>query len=335
MRRLKRKLCGYLIGALCLVNIPFTGMIIAAADEPSGQPDMFYDATASEYGNIPKYYTESSSSRYSFVDRNGETQYRIFGSMEETASPSWYEADDEYEPAIDARIIDCAEEYITLAPIEYMIIPESEYAEDIWQSFFAKSENNIYVVDKAGEKSFRDEYSVTYLSDFSAQKTGYDSHYDPFGAFQLNGIGNEPIEYIAYGKALNDGSNTAECGWIVFDNEDAWRYTVKFISSADGKDIYGYADGIRGATSEKKVVPKGIDGYTSPKEYVLQSNDENVVFEYTPVIYSIVNYVYADGTSAADYSTDFEYDESEKGLDNKSTHVGYELKAYQFSKAAH
>ncbi|MCQ2414663.1 MAG: hypothetical protein MJ063_01250 [Lachnospiraceae bacterium] len=327
MKNIKRKICEILIAALCFVNIPFTGMVFAAAEDPVP----FYKATASDYaGAIPKYYdpaTETATSSYVFKDRAGVTRYRVFGSTTKEGIPTWFEADSSGEPAATLVAVATESEYKTLAPIEYEIKAQAEYTNDMWQAFY--DANAIYSTGSAGSKELRTEYTKTYNAGFSASVLSYDAHYNAFGAFEIKGLGDAPIEYVAYGRKLNDGE-PGEMGWFSFANGSVYTYTVKYVDGS-GNVIGGYSDGIRGTaanTGTETVSPIDITGYTKPAAQTVDADGKLITFVYSAHTYTIKNYNF-DATR--DEETVFTYDAAAEALTTGSAHDGYVLQAYKVS----
>ena len=325
MKNFKRKVCEILIAVLCFVNIPFTGMVFAAAEDPIP----FYKATASDYeGAIPKYYSpmsETATSSYVFKDRSGQTQYRVFGSTTIEGTPTWFEADQFGEPAALPVAVTTPSEYKEKAPIEYEIA--AEYTDAMWQAFY--DANTIYSSGSTGSKTLRKEYTTKFNAGFSTSVLSYDEHYDAFGAYEIKGLGEAPIEYVAYGRKLNDGE-PGEMDWLSFANNSVYTYTVKYVDES-GNVLSGYSDGIRGTVANSgsaTVDPIELTGYTKPASQTVDTNGKNITFVYTAHTYTIKNFNY---DKSKDEATEFTYDAAAEALMTGSAHSGYDLVAYKVS----
>ena len=327
MKNIKRKVCELLIAALFFTSLPFTGMLQSAAE-----PDpAFYKATISEYtGETPKYYTELTTCSSYFTDRNGETRYRVLGSFSKGAEPQWFPADQDGEP-IGTEPVATTSEYNDLAPYEYEILNAADYTDEIWQKFFTISSNSIYCTPSGAGKTWRTEYTPEFYETFSSDVLSYEEHYDGFGAWKITGgKGTEDIEYVAYGRILNDGTS-GEMGWLFFANPNAWTFIVKYEDES-GNVLDGYPDGIRGAVAKTgvEIYPVNITGY-SPKKTseTVDSDGKEILFVYTPNTCVIKNYIYGDGSAPKDKETTLTYNDEPAGFGEASAHAGYTLKAYK------
>lgn len=162
-------------------------------------------ATATELIEIPDWYNQDEvNGCYSFEDRDGDIQYRVYGHYGNDKN-AWFEYYPESEDSEAIGLeVDLESEYADSAPLHYTLYDEADYTDEIWQKLYDQYK---YISDS----------SIKSFVEITADNYAYDEELGVWSIL-LSSEDEDTAVRFAYGKADND--KTAKDAWISFSDLD-------------------------------------------------------------------------------------------------------------------
>jgi len=345
MKKIKSIVCAVLILALCFGGNELSSLCRAAglihaggmtAYAGSGAPAAVKASPSfvpSDRTDIEfyEYYTEIENNKAQYKDRNGEMQYRIYGTPK-NGTEGWYVADKNFKPVKPVTAVIKNTEFMQSAPVKYSIYgPDDQETKDSMELFF-----DAHPEFRNGQEAeLAEPYEMVWDDSYDEpyRKKDTEDVYGTKGAFILKQkTETAAIYYVAYGKIENNVTAGTD-QWFLFEENTGCRYMYTYTAGLFTGTMIGAVEELSGQIE----APASFAGYQKPDPHTLENNQsgnysDTWAFTYTANTSVLNTYSYGEtGPLAAVKMADLVYDKPASAT-VQASHRGYKLKYYCYPK---